>query len=305
MQERSLFLQSDSAEQNTRFATYRDEAVTHFNPGGVGEPLSVDQKKFLNVIRSHTSGARRGVFLWNVESYLDVTEKPDSFDGPVGTLSCVAAGFKPNMILHTHGFDSSTRIVYFDYSSQALAFRKLLQEEWDGDDYPHFLEYVFRELPSSETFYQLWNDMHPEEMTAHDFEQGWQAELERWGGAQIFKDHWQAYRRLTHEFVHCNILSESDRLFARLGNGPSDVIWWSNAFFTVFSNWFHTLPDRRTIYDVWTRGLSARNPWLHLYGFDYNNIAVNGVQAAEYAEEYFRDGRDYLNPLKALIQIRS
>jgi hypothetical protein len=240
-----------------------------------------------------------------VESYHDIAEPPGSFSGPVGTLYCVAAGFKPNMILKTHGLSADTKLVFFDYSPQALAFRKLLHEEWNGVDYPGFLEHVFRRLPSKETHYHLWNDKRPEELSAGDFEQAWETELARWGGADAFRDHWQQYRKLQHEFVVCNILTQPQMLFERVGQGKNDVIWWSNAFFTVFSNWFYTLDNRRAIYDVWVKGLAGRNPQLHLNGFDYNNSGVNHVQAAEYSEQYFLKGRDYLRPLQPRIQIRS
>jgi hypothetical protein len=306
MLKRTYVLGAEHPKQISAFIRFLDGGIADFGPEDAGKCLSDDQRRFLKMVRSHTQGAQRGVFLWNVESYLDVVEPADfGFNGPIGTLFCVAAGFKPNMIVTTHGFDANTRIVYFDYSAQALEFRKLLWAEWDGEDYPHFLEYVFRKLPAPGTFYHLWNDMRPDELNAADFQQAWQAEVDLWGGAQAVKDHWREYRRLPHEFVHCNVLQEPDKLFRRIGNGPNDVIWWSNAFFTVFSNWFYTLSERRRIYDAWVAGLAACNPQLSLYGFDFNNIGVNGIRAKEYADRYFRKGRDYLNPDKPYrIQIR-
>lgn len=304
MQQRTLSLLSKDPEQNRHFAQFLDQALDHFDPQDAHAPLSADQRRFLQVIRRHTQGAQRGVFLWNVESYRDIAEPCSGVSEPVGTLFCVAAGFKPNMILKTHGFDAGTRVVFFDYSAQALAFRKLMKDEWDGDDYPRFLEYALRKMRPPETFFHLWNDRQIEDITAADFREAWEAELERWGGAQILKDHWREYRQLKHEFVHCNVLSEPHKLFDRIETGAHDVIWWSNAFFTVFSNWFHTVAQRRAIYDVWVEGLAQRNPDLHLYGFDYNNIGVNGIQADDYAELYFRGGRDYLNPLSPKLQIR-
>jgi hypothetical protein len=304
MAERTLFLGPDATQDASQFVAYLDHAVARFDPDHCPDSLSADQKRFLNVARAHTMGARRGVFLWNVESYLDVTEPDPGLRGPIGTLACVAAGFKPNMILHTHGFDADTRMVFFDYSSQALTFRKLLYEEWDGEDYPRFLEYLFRKLPSRETFYHLWNDKRPEELCAADFQQGWESEITRWGSAQAIKEHWREYRRLKHDFVHCDILSEPHKLLERLGTGPRDVIWWSNAFFTVFSNWFLTVPERKAIYDRWISALAGRNRQLFLYGFDYNNTGVNNIQADDYAERYFRHGSDYLKPDKPRLQIR-
>ena len=125
------------------------------------------------------------------------------------------------------------------------------------------------------------------------------------GEAQKFADHWRQYRRLEHEFVHCNLLTEPAKVLDRLGTGPNDVIWWSNAFFTVFSNWFYTIAERRAIYDAWVKGLAEQSPQCLLYGFDHNNIGVNGIRAEEYAGRYFRSEGDDLNPDKPCgIQIR-
>ena len=79
--------------------------------------LTGDQCRFLNVIKTQAENARRGVFLWNIESYEDIEAPSDGFQGPVASLYSVAAGFKPNRILETHGFDANSRVVFFDYSS--------------------------------------------------------------------------------------------------------------------------------------------------------------------------------------------
>jgi hypothetical protein len=298
-----LPLRSEHPQYNSRFSSCLNDGIAAYRADDTN--LTPAQHRFLKSVQRHTRRCRDGVFLWNVESYRDAIERPAGMTGPVSTLYCVAAGFKPNWILHTHTFDANSRVVFFDYSDKALAFRKLLVEEWDGTDYPHFLEHVFRKLPSPETFYHLWDDLRPEDLTAADFQSAWDSELDRWGGAQAFKDHWRAYRQLPHSYVHCSILSEPQQLFALLGTGPNEVIWWSNAFFTVYSNWFKTLPERKLIYDAWVNGLTARNPDLWVYGFDYNNIGLNGIQARDYAERYAKEGGDYLNPGKAYrIQIR-
>ena len=51
------------------------------------------------------------------------------------------------MILHKFGFYDDTEIVFYDYSKQALAFKKLLLKEWDGEDYPSFLDYAVAKIP--------------------------------------------------------------------------------------------------------------------------------------------------------------
>ena len=94
---------------------------------------------FLQGLEEQIEKAQRGVFVLNFESYRDVETPPADFTGPVAVLYSVAAGLKPNRILATHGFDQRTEVVYFDYSSAGLAFRRMLLEEWSGRDYPAFL----------------------------------------------------------------------------------------------------------------------------------------------------------------------
>ena len=65
---------------------------------------------------------------------------------PIKKLYSVAASFKPNMILHKFGFYDDTEVVFYDYSKQALAFKKLLIKEWDGEDYPSFLDYAVQNI---------------------------------------------------------------------------------------------------------------------------------------------------------------
>jgi hypothetical protein len=303
---RTLDLSPQTNEQAVLFGEYLDGGGNALAGVSSDDRLTADQLRFLTNIRRQTGQARRGVFLWNVETYRDVADSPPGFVGPVTSLYSVAAGFKPNMILHTHGFSRETRMVYFDYSRQALELKKALREEWDGEDFPHFVQYLFRKFPPPETFYQLWNDLSPDQLSRADVEGVWEEEIRRWGGARTFRDHWQEYRGLPHEYVLCDVMIEKETLLAQVRGEPGEVIWWSNAFFTVSSNWFHTPEQRKEIYDAWLRSLAEKNPQMYLYGFDHNNVGINGVSVRDYCRRYFPNGGDCLRPDKAYrIQIRS
>ncbi len=255
-------------------------------------------QEFLNITSAQMDNATRGVFLWNVESYEDVRIAPPQFRSPLKTLYSVAAGFKPNMILQTHGFDEQTEVVFFDYSRNALEIRKLLHREWDGEDYPAFIKYILDKFPAPETFYQLWAGTSPDNLNWNDVAAYWQEEIDRWGGEHVIKNHWAAYRELKHIYVECNIMTEQDILLAQITRRPDSVIWWSNAFFTVYANRIYTIDERKRMYDNWINGLATANPDIFIYGSDYNNISVNFIQAETYADQYSKSGGDYLNPLK-------
>jgi hypothetical protein len=253
---------------------------------------------FLRVIDSTIKNAKRGVFLWNLEPYTDVEEPPPSFRPPLSRLYSVAAGLKPNRILHTHGFNEHTEVVFFDYSPNALKARRLLHEEWDGEDYPRFIKFLFEQLPYPETFYHLWAELSPEMINWDDMRRFWEEEIDRWGGEHVIKNHWLAYRELKQVYVQCNILTEQHKLLEQIDHRPGSVIWWSNAFFTFYSNWLYPIDERKKFYDRWIDGLLRKNPELFLYGSDYNNISVNAVQVKEYVAHYSQFGGDYLTPRK-------
>ena len=152
---RTLDLGASSPTRARALAPYvrRDGTHADLNPENLrqDERLDDDQREFLAVIARHTANARRGVFLWNIESYDDVAAT-GAADAATGTLYSVAAGFKPNAILHRHGFDAGTRVVFVDYSPQALAVRRRMVEEWYGDDFPGFVRYLFAKHPSPGTY---------------------------------------------------------------------------------------------------------------------------------------------------------
>jgi hypothetical protein len=127
----------------------------------------------------------------------------------------------------------------------------------------------------------------------------WETEVNKWGGHGVFGEHWRRYRRLSHEYIPCNLLGDRTELLKRICRERNAAIWWSNAFFTTFGNWLFTIDQRQAIYKSWIRQLAERNPSLLLYGSDYVNISVNHVRAGEYLEKLMDHGYDCLRPLKA------
>lgn len=236
--------------------------------------------------------AGRGVFVLNYESYDDVAEPPPGFAGPVSTLYCVAAGLKPNRILATHGMGADSRVVFFDYSADALDFRRKLNSEWDGRDYPRYLRALFERGGS--THYYLWPGATPENMDWRELERLWAAELARWGGEAAFAEHWRAFQAIGHEYLACNIL-EPDALIERIEDAPGGVIWWSNAFSTIYSAAHHSLEEKRRIYADWIEALAERAPSVFLYGSDHSNSSVNAITAGEYRARYVAEGGDPLS----------
>jgi hypothetical protein len=287
----------DSSPQKMQaFSRHLDTELPDYPGTDPDSGLSYGQRQFLDSIDSQVKDSRKGVFLFNLESYQDVIERPDKFSPPVSSLYSVAAGFKPNMILHSLGFDESTRMVFYDYSKTALEIRKYIVSEWDGEDFPRFVRHLMKSFSSSDVFYQLWANLGPDEIVWDDLQQLWLDEIEKWGGESVIKEHWKAYRSLRHEYILCNLYKDQTSLLAAIDNKPNAAIWWSNAFFTIYSNWLYTADERREIYDNWLLKLAERNPGIFLYGSDYNNINVNHIRVGEYLEHYLVNSDNYLKP---------
>lgn len=293
-----LYLEPDDPVRASVLGRYLVDGIADYDRTADLELLGPKEKHFLDTLHTLTQNLRRGVFVWNLESYKDVEQPPVEFSPPLTALYTVAAGFKPNRILQTHGFDERTRVVVFDYSRPGLQFRRLLHETWDGKDYPAFLRYLFEKLPSGEAYYCLWDGLAPENLDWDDIETRWHEELDAWGGETALSDHWRRFKRVSVDYVHCNLLTEPERLLEHMRDEPSSVIWWSNAFFSVYSNWYYTARERRDIYRRWIEAVSRRAPRLYCYGSDSNNISVNFVQAEAYWHWYRREDSNELEPRK-------
>jgi hypothetical protein len=227
------------------------------------------QHDFLRVVHEQTAHARHGVFLLNIESHGDVATPHEEFTGPVSSLYCVASGFKPNRILQTHGMSADSRVVYFDYSANALAVRKAMVEDWNGEDFPRFIRGLFERFPAPDTYYQLWSGATPDNIDWRIVERLWRDQLDQMGGAKAFLAHWRDYRRLAHEYIHCDLLGDPRPLLDRIVLGSGALIWFSNAPFTMYANWRYTFDERRRMYRHWIERLAELNPELLLYGSDY------------------------------------
>ena len=257
--------------------------------------LAPAQRTFISRIQKQLADAKKGVFLFNIESYDDLQPNAQA-SAPLDAVFSVAAGFKPYKILQVQGFHAQTKVVLFDYSAQALAVRRYIVENWDGADFPSFIRQIFQQFPHPEVFYQLWQGTTPDNIDWQDVAMMWQQELEKWGGAHAFQQHWQACRALPHQYLHCDLLQGRQTLLAELGCYQHAYIWWSNAFFTIFSHWHYSAQQRKQQYLAWVEELAAIAPDCLVNGADHHNVAVNGMSASDYASRFLQHAQDELIP---------
>ena len=229
----------------------------------------------LSWINNIISFAPTCVFFWNTENYKDL--KYVKIEKPIDKIYSVAAAFKPNFILNTFDFHEDTKIIYFDYSKPALAFRKMLLEHWDGTNYPEFLRWAKSKYSINETVGRITeNETH---------ESLWEREINWWDGYENIQKHWNRYKKLKHSFVYCDIVNDPSPIISKITNGGTQIIWWSNAFHTVNAHYLRGLQGVKTCYNKWVSQLKNKNENIYIMGKNYLNEPVEGGTLKEYLNE--------------------
>lgn len=251
-------------------------------------------QRFIAKIKCQINNAKNGVFLFNIENYGEINAQ--QIGQPLEALFSVAAGFKPYRILLEKGFTETTKVIFFDYSQSALDIKKHMIEHWDGEDFPGYIAQLFKAFPHPDVFYQLWDGTTPENIDWSDITWMWQQELQKWGGEENFKKHWQVCRRLPHQYLCCDLLNNRQPLLNKLAQFDRSYLWWSNAFFTIYSHWHFETSTRKQQYIDWLKSLQTVAPNCEISGADHNNAAVNGLTVNEYVRQFESKNCDQLNP---------
>ena len=229
----------------------------------------------LSWINNIISYAPTCVFLWNTEGYKDL--KYVQLVDPIDHLYSVAAAFKPNFILNRFGFKETTKITYFDYSKPALAYKRMLLEYWDGDDYPKFIDWARKKFTINETAATA-----TENETMQDL---WLREIEEWGSEKLIKNHWEFYKTLEHNYIYCDVCVNPKKFTNKVKNKGTQIIWWSNAFHTVNAHYLRGLQGVKKCYTEWISQLYDKNQNLYIMGKDYLNRPIEGRTLKEYLNE--------------------
>ena len=241
-------------------------------PTSSAEELSQQLSWIINIVEY----APTCVFFWNTENYKDL--KYVSIERPIKKLYSVAASFKPNMILNTYGFEDDSEVVFFDYSKQALAFKKLLLTHWDGEDYPGFLNWAEQKYSINET-----KGAETETNTRQGL---WEREISWWGNEKAIKEHWDRYKKLKHDFIHVDICENPEYVTSQITPDDNSVIWWSNAFHTVNAQYLRGLQGVTDCYNKWLEQIANKNDSLYIFGKDYLDKPVEGGTLKEYLNGY-------------------
>jgi hypothetical protein len=175
--------------------------------------------------------------------------------GVVDAIFSAAAGFKTMKLLDNNGFHKNTVVTYYDWCDASLKFKKHLLETWDGLDFDkwllkHDLEYNF-----SSTY-------------RGNYLEFWEQEIKKeFGTKEEFKELWDRYRLLKHNFIVVDLVNEPEKLFAEISKHIGNkVLWTTNIWPTLMLHWN---VDIEEIEQKYLKFESLVPEDLILYGQDY------------------------------------
>ena len=151
-----------------------------------------------------------------------------------------------------YGFTSDTEVIYFARTTTELAFRQVLLEDWDGENFPKFIgDYA---------------DMFRFDIARYDVPAVWQKALETFGGPKEFKDLWQAYKKLRH---HYTLVGRAKRFELAVEDGPGVYVYWDNLFTNYTTHFHSSYAEIASDFSWFYQDLLKQNPDMLMEGTDY------------------------------------
>ena len=179
----------------------------------------------------------------------------------LNTLYAVAAGFKPFQLL-TQVDSTASRVVYIDYSQQALDFRKWLVENWNGEDYIKAIADYNQLVPE---FDPIWVPGRK-----HEFPDRWSENIQLFGGKQQWLKFWNRYRLLEHAYLKINLLSDYESLLCDMqSHQGNNMIWISNSFYTPATVRNFPPGELKTHWETFLKSVVDNNVCVQMVGYDH------------------------------------
>jgi len=201
-----VYPETDSEKLWDAFNTHDAKLVTNPN-----------QKKWIGNLAPMPT-----IWVYNSEHY-KFNIKFDHCDTYVGP----SAGFKYLDILTNR---DSINYIFYDFHQKSLDWIKHLKENWDGNDFPGFLEKQDNVYKSC--FKYIHKDIFVNQKKLfNDF-----------GGEEQFKTLWTKFKSCNAEFVLCDLYNpqEVELLLSKVPKTSTPFIYYSNIFSTDFTLIYRT-----------------------------------------------------------------
>lgn len=136
------------------------------------------------------------------------------FDQYVG----VTAGFKLFYYAYKYGFNQDTKFILYDFDPLSCKFKRDLLEQWDGVDYPEFVD--------------AWLELHPtananlRDLTV----ERWPIVIEQFGGEREWLETWSRIQASNWDVYQCDLIQNHDELFDLVLDEDRTFLWTSNIY---------------------------------------------------------------------------
>lgn len=129
-----------------------------------------------------------------------------------------SAGFKLLYYAYKYGVNPGfTNFVFFDFDTDSVNFKRETLKQWDGTDYPGWVE--------------AWMERNPD---AYGQDLGfvrerWPTVVDQFGGTESWRDFWTQISFCDLSVVQCDLINGHDELFKKLDNKRT-FMWSSNIY---------------------------------------------------------------------------
>jgi hypothetical protein len=172
--------------------------------------------------------------------YLYNTEKQRLEQIPnkkIKRFATVCAGLNHLKVLKDKGFDSDTKLLFYDWDEFSVEMMKAIYYQWDGIDYENFVKDTATKLKYTGTIVEDCN----REKEFFDF----------FGGEQQFQSWFAELREtVTFDFKHIDIMQYKENTFEKFFDAPGFKLFWlSNIFHYKPTSIIYNLEQRAKIQD--------------------------------------------------------
>lgn len=129
-----------------------------------------------------------------------------------------SAGFKLLYYAYKYGVNPGfTKFVFFDFDKDSVNFKRETLKQWDGYDYPAWVE--------------AWCERNPEanQKLLPMVRERWPIVVDQFGGFNNWQDFWTQISFCDLSVIECDLINGHDVLFDKLGSGRT-FMWSSNIY---------------------------------------------------------------------------
>lgn len=197
------------------------------------------------------------IWIYNSENYFFINNSDN-----IKTYFGTASGFKYLNILRKN---DNVKFVFYDFNQQSLDWIKNLKDNWDGKDFPKFIEKQDEVLKTN--FKYINGTIENNEKILNDQFNG------------QFDDLWQKFKKAETEYIRCNLFDREDLLnLSKIKSNGKIFFFYSNIFYNDFVIFHYSLEEIEKKRKDFMNTLNVMNYEIIFEGCDAMGKCQNNLQ---------------------------